>query len=228
VPIVPWKCALGDAPAATLNVAATVEIAPPDDSVDTNKIIITGTGTISSFGTDAPLVTKDVTFAPAGGSITLVNSLQLALLGGNRTMGGQSFSRFASDGLGHWQEIASASAGFFSSVLYTSSQTITVPAGATKAYVRMTGQGNDNGAAGYLEKHFIGLAPGKTLVLTIGSPTTLASGTQSIGTLTCQSGDTGTASGGDVNVTGFNYSILGGLGYGNTDNPPACLIEWSN
>jgi len=47
---VPWACAAGDAPPVTLPCAATVAIAPPDDSVDTNNVVITGTGTIYSFG----------------------------------------------------------------------------------------------------------------------------------------------------------------------------------
>ena len=47
---VPWACAAGDAPPVTLSCAATVAIAPPDDSVDTNNVVITGTGTIYSFG----------------------------------------------------------------------------------------------------------------------------------------------------------------------------------
>ena len=48
--IVPWDCALGDAPAVSLPCAPTVALAPPDGSVDTNIVIITGSGTITSFG----------------------------------------------------------------------------------------------------------------------------------------------------------------------------------
>jgi hypothetical protein len=112
MPIIPWECAQGDAPPVTLPVAATVEIAPPDDSVDTNKVIIQGAGTISSFGSDAPLVTKDVKFVPTGGSITLVNSASFTLIGNvTRTVIGNSYSRFASDGAGNWLEIGSSAAG---------------------------------------------------------------------------------------------------------------------
>ena len=115
MPIVPWQCALGDAPPVTRPVAATVEIAPPDDSVDTNKIVITGTGSISSFGADAPKATKDITFDPLGGSITLINSAQLVVLGAiSRTIDSKSFGRYSSDGAGNWEEIS-----FFSSATVT-------------------------------------------------------------------------------------------------------------
>jgi hypothetical protein len=87
--------------------------------------------------------------------------------------------------------------------------------------------GTDNGAsgaAGYLEKRLTGLTRGNTLTLTIGAaggttPTaggnsSLASGTQSISTLTANGsaaavgvlGAPGTASGGDLNVTGGQAS----------------------
>lgn len=262
MPIVPWQCALGDAPAVTLPVAATVAIAPPDNSVDTNKVTISGTGTISSFGA-APLVTKDVTFLPVGGTIVLTNSLALQLLGAtSRTITGQCFGRYASDGTGNWVEIgfaATASSpvagGMSQFVLYTTSQTITIP-NVTRAHVKL--QGNGGGAArpvsaivpgangGYAEKWLSGLLVSKTLVLTIGpkgSDCTLASGTQAIPTtITCSQGrdgdtTTGAASGGDINIGGtfaaqsFS-STLAGMGYGNGSNalssysPGACAIEW--
>jgi hypothetical protein len=134
---------------------------------------------------------------------------------------------------------------------YTSTQTITIPAGATKARIKLSGgagggggakatAGNESvggggaGAAG-LEKYLTGLTPGNTLALTIGAagaagaatPTaggtggnsTLASGTQTITTLTANGGAGGTqangaasfgsgaatvgaATNGDINVSG--------------------------
>jgi hypothetical protein len=137
---------------------------------------------------------------------------------------------------------------------YSSSQTITIPTGATKAMVELWGaSGGSGGAAGsyaatsggtgaggFVRKFLTGMTAGNTLVLTIGAagtagqpgtasnPTnggnggssTLASGTQSIGTLTAGGspgtagfvvtstaqdglgGAGGTASGGDFNLTG--------------------------
>lgn len=131
---------------------------------------------------------------------------------------------------------------------YTASGTITIPTGAHQALVQMWGATGGSGggvntatggtgAGGYLEKLLTGLIPGNTLVFTQGAAgaagtsstpggnggtTTLASGTQSIGTLTCNGsngsavGATGTggtngtpgatATGGDINITGQNGS----------------------
>ena len=124
--------------------------------------------------------------------------------------------------------------------IYSSSQNITIPS-ATQAYVQMWGAtggsggvsnstSNGTGAGGYLEKYLDGLTSGNTLIYTQGAagaagtsgggagndagPTTLASGTETIGTLTCNgsngtiNGATGpisyggTATDGDINITG--------------------------
>src|SRR5882762_1878560 len=154
---------------------------------------------------------------------------------------------------------------------YTGSQTITIPAGATKALVKMSGStggsgginANGTGAAtggtggaAYLEKYLTGLTPGNTLAYTEGAggaagtsgggnagngtASTLASGTQSISTLTAGASNGslgngtqntttsgtagGTASGGDENINGLNgfppaaqvistLSVTGGWGH---------------
>jgi hypothetical protein len=144
-----------------------------------------------------------------------------------------------------WQAAAAAGTAGTGSIVainfYTSSQTITIPAGATKAFVQMSGASGGSGgvsnnvsggsgAGGYLEKYLTALTAGNTLVYTQGAAgtagaagnstggnggvTTLASGTQAIGTLTCNgsNGTTygspvganlgGTASGGDLNLQG--------------------------
>jgi hypothetical protein len=130
-----------------------------------------------------------------------------------------------------------------STVYYTASATITIPAG--QAWVRMWGasgasgsgsattyqQGSPGvGAPGYLEKSLTGLTPGNTLIYTRGAAgvpavgggnggngtaSTLASGTQTIATLTANGSNGtpayggspvgspgGTATGGDINQTG--------------------------
>jgi hypothetical protein len=238
MPIVPWQCALGDAPAVTFPAATTVAIAPPDDSVDSNKIVITGTGAISSFGASAPLVTKDITFVPSGGAITLINSAQLSLLGGTRIINGQSFGRYASDGAGHWQEIgyfAVASVGAAATTVYATvgSQTITIP--STTAKVRLSGGGgasrNDGAcgaAGGYLEKFLTGLTPGLTLTLVVGAggiaasgattgqATILSSGTQTIATLTANGGIGGI--GGPTSGIGGTATGAGGTATGGDIN----------
>lgn len=131
--------------------------------------------------------------------------------------------------------------GTVSVVAYTSTQTITIPTGATRALVRLWGAsggggssslaaGGGGGGAGYLDKYLTGLTAANTLALTIGAAgtitanangglggnSTLASGTQTISTLTANGGAGGggagvnglaggaggTASGGDFNITG--------------------------
>jgi hypothetical protein len=172
---------------------------------------------------------------------------------------------------------------------YTSSQTITIPSGATKAFARMYGSsgggqggtavcamsaaanGQGGGPGGYLEKYLTGLTSGNTIVYTQGAVgaagagphsggggnagnSTLASGTQTISTLTCNggkgggtnNGQPGTATGGDTNITGSAslaspptvgvvgvcMQSVGGFG-GNTSgsngaagNPGGLIIDW--
>jgi hypothetical protein len=128
--------------------------------------------------------------------------------------------------------------------IYSGSQTIVIPTGVTKGYAQMWGAtggsgGANNttsggtGAGGYLEKLLTGLVAGSTLTFSQGAAgtagaiagaggnagvTTLSSGTQTIGTLTCTGSNGsaagvtgsvtalgtpgGTASGGDINLTG--------------------------
>ena len=128
--VAPFLVAVGDAPSVSLPAAATVNIAPPDDSVDSNRVIITCSGTISSFGVavgaltrfqydpdpedvactdDIITVTKSVEFIPdAGQTITLKhNPPYLNLLGGvDRVIKSHSFGEYQSDTQGWWWETA--------------------------------------------------------------------------------------------------------------------------
>src|SRR5262245_21368075 len=66
MPILPWVCAHGEAPPVALACAETVDLSPPDDSVDTNAIFIEGEGDIYSFGTGpGGFINKRVVFRPA-------------------------------------------------------------------------------------------------------------------------------------------------------------------
>src|SRR5215831_456305 len=203
----PFTCALGDSPAVSLPCAATVNISPGDDSVDTNRVIITGSGTINSFGTcqggaqgfdgEPCTVTKRIEFLPdAGQTITLHhNSPTLCLLGqADRVISGKSFGEYQVDSTQtYWQEISFsqdnkspvAGGGLIDAIYYTASQTITIPVGAHRAWLRMWGgsgaSGNGSapagyacyapgtGAAGYLEKLLKNLTPGNTLAFTRGN-----------------------------------------------------------
>jgi hypothetical protein len=279
LPIVPFECALGDGPAVSLPAATIVAISPGDDTVDANRVIITGSGTINSFGVACqgqldsegrPLtVSKRVQFTPdAGQTITLHhNPPGLVLLGGiDRAIAAKAFGEYQSDASGNWTEISYSQSTVAPSkgggslvglVYYLTSQTITIPTDGTRAWVRMWGATGSAGAGdagsstasyasaagGYLEKLLTSLTPGNTLVFTRGnggdlasSPnatvTTLASGTQTIGTLTCNGSkralvtDTstllgGTATGGDLNVRGQSsaLTVVGAVGAGGVNGP---------
>lgn len=124
-------------------------------------------------------------------------------------------------------------------VVYSSTQTITIPTGASAAFIRMWGAtggsgGTNNstitvtagtGAGGYLEKYLTGMTAGNTLAYTQaaagtagpsggGSPggnasaTTLASGTQTITTLTAN-GSNGTAGMSGTCVSNMNPGSAG-------------------
>lgn len=131
---------------------------------------------------------------------------------------------------------ATGGAGALVSVVtYSTSQTITIPATATKAFIRFGAPGGGGGGTGgssnksagggsgsYLEKYLTGLTSGNTLALTIGAvgtagattpsaggtggTSTLASGTQTISTLTVNGGV-----GGAIGV-GTNGGSQGGAG----------------
>jgi hypothetical protein len=112
VSLTPLYCARGDAPPKTITyendfpVPVEVGIAPLDDTVDTNKVIISGIGIINSFGI-GPLITKQVTFEPSnGGTITLQNNNPfLNLLGAvDHVITNTSIGTYCCDADGNWTE----------------------------------------------------------------------------------------------------------------------------
>jgi hypothetical protein len=164
MPLASFYCAIGDSPAVTLAAAATVNLAPPDDSVDTNRVIITGSGTISSFGVacqgvlneagQPATVTKRVTFVPnAGQTITLHHNppaLSLYSLA-DRPMTGRCFATYQSDANGNWQETSfliapiipgaapPPSGEFWGYFAAGGSTTVGIPARVTRARAQMWG-----------------------------------------------------------------------------------------
>jgi len=266
MPIAPFHCAMGDSPEVALPCAATVNISPGDDSVDTNRVRITGTGTISSFGVacdgvqgelgEPATVTKRIAFVPTAPGITLQhNPPGLSLLGAvNRTITANAFGTYQSDVNGNWTETDYTQAAvsptkgggaLLALITYTASATITIPPGATRAWVRMWGGSGASGAGdgtnfnssagtgapGYLEKFLTGLTPGITLVFTRGNggtpsasagsngtASTLASGTQTIATLTA-GGSNGTPQPSTADVSTFAGSA-GGTATGGDINRP--------
>jgi hypothetical protein len=103
LPILQWRCAHGEAPAVAVACARTVELAPRDDSVDSNVVLIEGAGTIEWFGNGPPIV-KRVLF-PAGIEL-LHNPPRLQLLScQDRNITTPAIGLYASDGSGHWNEV---------------------------------------------------------------------------------------------------------------------------
>ena len=109
-------------------------------------------------------------------------------------------------------------AGFVAQNLYTSSQSVTIPAGATRARVILIGGGGGTSSAGgccayslaglfggVCVKTITGLTPGSTMTLTVGAfgasggngnaggSTMLTSGTQTISSMTAGGGNGGSA-----------------------------------
>jgi hypothetical protein len=119
-----------------------------------------------------------------------------------------------------------AGGGITSVVTYTTTQTVTIPSGATKAWIRLVGGGANAGGA-YLEKYLSSLTPGNTLALTIGAgaawsanagDSRLASGSQTITTLTAAGAhgpSPGVATNGDVNIGGGFRLFIG----------PCCVLN---
>ena len=109
-----WNCAHGDSPPVALPVGNTVAISPPDDSVDTNRVVVSGNGYIYSLGpgpTDENgnpwPVTKQVVFDPSSSSqpIVLVQGAALNLLGGvSRTIAVTSICEFYWSGAAWYEE----------------------------------------------------------------------------------------------------------------------------
>jgi hypothetical protein len=134
---------------------------------------------------------------------------------------------------------------------YGSSQTITIPAGASAAFVRLQGGGGGAlsgvggtssavaaaGNGGYLEKLLTGLTAGNTLSLTLGAggtagPTaggasTLASGSQSITTLTANGGGAGNGGAGTGGTsTNGDYNEQGASGLASSPSIGCTVISY--
>lgn len=212
-----------------------------------------GTGTYTSSGTT---LTRTVTKSTnANAAINLSGSAEVFISPRAETLndaslittGTMASARLGSGGAGAGakyladdQTFKTLSAdGLASVVHYSSTQTITIPTGATRAYIKMwgggAGSGGSNsasisvsggaGAGGYLEKYLTGLTPGNTLAYTqgaagaAGTSTTdgtsggnsvLASGTHSITTLTASGGTRSLRSNGTASAGGAGGSATNG------------------
>jgi hypothetical protein len=109
VAIIPWACAHGEAEWVSFACEAMVPLA----AADSNRVIVTGRGTILSFGPspaspagDSIACTKIVFFDPTkNDEIIITPSAHVALLGsGQRVIRGKSFATFSCDSKDHWTE----------------------------------------------------------------------------------------------------------------------------
>jgi hypothetical protein len=203
--VAPFRAAFGDSPVVALPAQATVVIAPGDtwdptnpdydpsdvgilgsgtgsNAVDTNRVVITGSGTISSFGIanggqpddkgNIVVITKRVEFLPdAGKSIVLHHDpLNISLLGAaDRTITAKSFGTYQSDTTGYWCETqfsqstqAPTTHGgqLIATTYLPGTSTITIPPLATRAWVRMWGGSGASGAGGTTGYGYTGGTPG--------------------------------------------------------------------
>lgn len=115
MPILPWACAHGEAAPVVLACAELVDIAPPDDSVDSNAIIIEGEGEILSLGFGpGGFIRKRIVFRPTPGEpdgpaptiILQHNPPQLTLSTGSaREITEESYGEYVCNDQGHWFEL---------------------------------------------------------------------------------------------------------------------------
>jgi hypothetical protein len=191
--VAPFRAAFGDSPVVALPAAATVVIAPGDtwdvtnpdydpsdvgilgsgtgsNAVDTNRVAITGSGTIGSFGQanggqpddkgNIVVITKRVDFRPDAGKTIILhhNAPGLVLLGAaDRTIGAVAHGEYQSDTSGNWTETrftqstqAPTTHGgqLIATTYLPGTSTITIPPLATRAWVRMWGGSGASGAGG--------------------------------------------------------------------------------
>lgn len=242
--------------AINLSGSAQVFITPRAETLNDASLITTGTMTAARLGsgtTDSSHYLRgDSTWVTLAASATTdttnASNISSGTMATARLGSGTANSTTALFGDQTYKAITTN--GLVAYNVYTTTQTITIPAGATRALVKMCGPGggsgstnNDGGAGGgsgsYLEKYLTGLTAALTLALTIGAvgsagstslggnggTSTLASGTQTISTLTANGG-TGSAvptvaavpggagaaisTGGDLNLAGRQGSGGGG------------------
>jgi hypothetical protein len=251
-------------------------------------------GSACSSGSGITQLTGDVTAGPGSGSVAAtiaanaVTNAKLAAMTQNAVKGAASSTAVAdlsvpscsaatsaltwTTNTGFGCNTVSASGTLVSIVVYSGSQTITIPATATKAFIRMWGGSGGSGGAGtngsgsaaasagggagaYLEKYLTGLTPGNTVAYTQGAAgaagsatpgnggngtaSSLASGSQTITTLTANGGSGsaavtststqrtfaggvgGTATNGDYNLPG----AAGGMSYTQGDGSTLSIIS---
>lgn len=221
--------ALNEAASVTIASASTVDIG----AASANTITISGTTTITSFGTIAAGAIRRVVFS---GALTLTHNATSLILPGsaNITTAAGDTAEFLSLGSGNWRCIRYSPASGSSVTssyagpnfqAFTSSGTFTVPSGVTRleVYVWAGGGGGGGGAdacstggsgavCGFGGAFITGLTPGATISVTVGSGGNGAAGVNSGatgGTSSFGSYITCTGGGGGASYAGGSAAVTG-------------------
>lgn len=242
-PVVLGQLTNNSSPIQQLTGDVTGTISLPSGVVPTT--LATVNSNVGTFGSSTlvPVVTvnaKGLTTAVSTASVS-VPQFTSSTAGTVPASGGGTSNFLRADAT--WTTPAVPAGSLVSFVAYTSSQTITIPTGATKANIFLIGGGGggggvasnqttsfgfagNGGPGGGLRKYLTGLTPGNTLVLTIGTagPGGAAGNNNgtSGGNTTLVSGTqtitTLTASGGSggtaVNLNAASQSLTGAAGVG--------------
>lgn len=154
-----------------------------------------------------------------GGAIALGSSATLTNAGVTSIVAGTGIS--ISGATGAVTVTSSVTGGGGRGQTFTANGTFTIPTGITAIKVTVVGGGGNGGGSGYILgsggggggaaiKYFTGLTPGNTIAVTVGGSagtSQVASGTQSITTISASGGATS-----GVNIGGLTVPGAGGIG----------------
>jgi len=211
VSLAAWNTNTGDFVAAAAGVSSLTAGSGVSVSASTGAVTVANTGVTSA------VAGTGIGVSGATGEVTFTNSGVTSIVAGSGiTVSGATGA-----------VTVNASAGGINSQVFTSSGTFTIPSGVTKLKMTIVGGGGTGGAGGFSEgtgggggglaiKYLTGLTPGNTLTVTVGGAagtSSVASGTQSITTVSATGGANGqanagaggaggTGSNGDLNMTG--------------------------
>ena len=210
VSLAAWNTNTGDFVAAAAGVSSLTAGSGVSVSASTGAVTVTNTGVTSA------VAGTGIGVSGATGAVTFTNSGVTSIVAGTGiTVSGATGA-----------VTVNASAGGINSQVFTSSGTFTIPSGVTKLKMTIVGGGGNGrggtdisngggGGGGAAIKYLTGITPGNTLTVTVGAAagtSSVASGTQSITTVSATGGSTptvtqtagvgGVGSNGDLNIKG--------------------------
>lgn len=224
ISLIAWNSNAGDFVAAAAGVTSLTAGTGVSVSASTGAVTVANTGVTSA------VAGTGIGVSGATGAVTFTNSGVTSIVAGSGiTVSGATGA-----------VTVNASAGGINSQVFTSSGTFTIPSGVTKLKMTIVGGGgNGRGGSAYVNgggggggaaiKYLAGITPGNTLTVTVGAAagtSSVASGTQSITTVSATGGSTptvdttagigGVGSNGDLNLKGSG----GGSGMVSIDISP--------